>query len=115
MGMKKGEATRQRILEEAAVLFNQLGYEGCSVQDVMLATNLERGSIYRYFKSKEDLAVSAFEYAVINSVKFRTSDTEHIPSPLEKLRFCIRRFVGYTIDHARRLSAIEFRHRCRRR
>jgi TetR/AcrR family transcriptional regulator, transcriptional repressor for nem operon len=92
--MKKGEATRQRILEEAAVLFNRLGYEGASVQQVMLATGLERGSIYRYFESKEDLAVSAFEYAVTNSVKFRTSDTEHIPNNLEKLRFCVSRFVA---------------------
>jgi TetR/AcrR family transcriptional regulator, transcriptional repressor for nem operon len=92
--MKKGEATRQRILEEAAVLFNRLGYEGASVQQVMLATGLERGSIYRYFESKEDLAVSAFEYAVTNSVKFRTSDTDHIANNLEKLRFCVSRFVA---------------------
>lgn len=91
--MRKGEATRQRIIEVSAPLFNQRGYEGCSMQEIMLAAGLEKGSIYRYFESKEALAVAAFEHACSLSVKFRTSDVEHIPSSLEKLRFCIHRFV----------------------
>ena len=41
--MNKGEMTRQRIIEEAAPIFNQRGYAGCSMQDVMEATGLEKG------------------------------------------------------------------------
>ena len=39
--MGKGELTRQRIIEEAAPIFNQRGFAGCSMQDVLDATGLE--------------------------------------------------------------------------
>ena len=52
IAMNKGEMTRQRIIEESAPIFNQRGYAGCSMQDVMEATGLEKGGIYRHFESK---------------------------------------------------------------
>ena len=66
--MNKGEMTRQRIIEEAAPIFNQRGYAGCSMQDVMEATGLEKGGIYRHFESKEELAAEAFKYAISGGV-----------------------------------------------
>ncbi len=61
--MSKGEATRQRIIALAAPLFNQHGYNGCSLNDIMEATGLEKGGIYRHFESKEELAAEAFDFA----------------------------------------------------
>ena len=61
--MRKGEQTREHILEQAARLFNQKGYAGASLADVMEATGLQKGGIYRHFGSKEELAVEAFDYA----------------------------------------------------
>lgn len=52
--MSKGEKTRQRIVAEAATLFNERGFEGGSLTDLMDATGLEKGGIYRHFSSKED-------------------------------------------------------------
>jgi TetR/AcrR family transcriptional regulator, transcriptional repressor for nem operon len=91
--MTKGEATRQRIIELSAPLFNQRGYEGCSMQEVMLVTGLEKGSIYRYFESKEALAIAAFQHACSSSPKLRTNDLGHIPGALGKLRYIIHRFA----------------------
>jgi len=62
--MSKGEATRQRIVEAAAPLFNQRGFAGCSMQDVLDATGLEKGGLYRHFGSKEELAAESFTYAL---------------------------------------------------
>ena len=62
--MGKGELTRERIIAQAAPLFNQRGFAGCSMQDVMEATGLEKGGLYRHFSSKEELAAEAFRYAV---------------------------------------------------
>jgi TetR/AcrR family transcriptional regulator, transcriptional repressor for nem operon len=59
-GMTKGEQTRQRLVAEAARLFNQRDYEGSSMQDIMQATGLQNGGIYRHFGSKEELAQEAF-------------------------------------------------------
>jgi TetR/AcrR family transcriptional repressor of nem operon len=39
----KGERTRQKIVETAAVLFNQRGFTGCSMADIVEASGLEKG------------------------------------------------------------------------
>src|SRR6266581_5875549 len=62
--MSKGEQTKERILERAAQLFNQQGYFGSSLSDIMHETGLEKGGIYNHFASKEQLALEAFDYAV---------------------------------------------------
>jgi TetR/AcrR family transcriptional regulator, transcriptional repressor for nem operon len=63
------------------------------MQDILDATGLEKGGVYRHFTSKEELAVEAFRYALANSVKTRTENLEHIPGAMERLRYFIRRFV----------------------
>lgn len=59
----KAERTRQYIIEQAAHLFNQKGYAGTSLQDIMAATGLTKGGIYGHFESKEEIAIAAFDYA----------------------------------------------------
>src|SRR3984957_15247277 len=61
--VRKGEQTRQEIIRKAAPIFNQKGYEGATVSDLMRATGLEKGGIYRHFGSKQELAGDAFDYA----------------------------------------------------
>jgi AcrR family transcriptional regulator len=60
----KGERTRQRVVEAAAPVFNQRGYWGASLRDLMDATGLEKGGIYNHFRSKDELAAAAFEHNV---------------------------------------------------
>ena len=59
----KGEKTRRRIVEKAAVVFNTKGYFGSSMGDLMREIGLEKGGIYNHFASKEELALEAFDYA----------------------------------------------------
>jgi TetR/AcrR family transcriptional regulator, transcriptional repressor for nem operon len=61
--MSKGEQTRAMILARVAPLFNQQGYFGASLSAIMQETGLEKGGIYNHFKSKEHLALEAFDYA----------------------------------------------------
>jgi len=61
--MRKGEQTRQVIIRKAPPIFNQKGYEGAALSDLMQATGLEKGGIYRHFESKQQLATEAFDYA----------------------------------------------------
>ncbi len=49
MTMTKAEKTKQFILEKAAVLFNQNGYAGTSMDDIMKATGLSKGALYGNF------------------------------------------------------------------
>jgi TetR/AcrR family transcriptional regulator, transcriptional repressor for nem operon len=62
--MARGLRTREHIIAQAAALFNRKGFAGASVSDVMEATGLKKGGIYRHFESKEALAVEAFDYSI---------------------------------------------------
>jgi AcrR family transcriptional regulator len=90
----KGEETRQRIVELAAPLFNQRGYAGCSMSDIMEATGLEKGGIYRYFGSKESLAAEAFKFSLAQSRKVRTSDLDTVTGAVNKLHYLMDRFFN---------------------
>ena len=62
--MGKGDRTREKIIEQAAELFNCQGYFGASMSDIMRVTGLNKGGIYNHFESKEKLAVESFDYAI---------------------------------------------------
>lgn len=62
--MRKGEATRQRIVVRTANLLNTRGYRGTPVSEIMRVAGLQKGGIYRHFESRDALALEAFEFAV---------------------------------------------------
>jgi TetR/AcrR family transcriptional regulator, transcriptional repressor for nem operon len=96
--MRKGESTRQRIIEKSAPIFNQKGFAGCSMQDVMEATGLEKGGLYRHFSGKEELAAEVFRYTVARAEKLRGEKIDPALSALDQLRFLVRRFVEVRSD-----------------
>jgi TetR/AcrR family transcriptional repressor of nem operon len=72
--MRKGERTRQMIVERAAPVFNIHGYFGASMSDLIRETRIGKGGIYNHFESKEALAVEAFDFAVdLVRERFRTA------------------------------------------
>ena len=60
--MKKGEESRQRLIECAAELFWKNGYSATGISEILKQTDLPKGSFYFYFKSKDDLAAAVTEY-----------------------------------------------------
>ena len=60
--MKKGEESRQRLIECAAKLFWKNGYSATGISEILRQTDLPKGSFYFYFKSKDDLATAVTEY-----------------------------------------------------
>jgi TetR/AcrR family transcriptional regulator, transcriptional repressor for nem operon len=60
--MSKASDTRAYIIMKAAELFNQKGFAGSSMADIMKATGLQKGGIYNHFQSKEELAIASFDY-----------------------------------------------------
>ena len=53
--------TRQRILLEALKLFSKEGYEAVSVAQIANAVGIKAPSLYKHFKSKEDIFDSILE------------------------------------------------------
>lgn len=60
--MGKAEKTRQYIVEMTAPIFNVKGYEGTSLNDMIYATGLTKGSIYGNFENKDAVALAAFDH-----------------------------------------------------
>jgi TetR/AcrR family transcriptional repressor of nem operon len=89
----KGEQTRQKIVAAAAPIFNQRGYEGSSLADLMAATGLQKGGIYRHFSSKEELAAEAFDYTWKTAWETRMQNVDQAASGIEKLKQLIANFV----------------------
>ncbi|MEV0346765.1 TetR/AcrR family transcriptional regulator [Nonomuraea sp. NPDC050680] len=51
----KEEPVRRRLLSEATRLFAERGFEGASVQEIVVAAGVTKGAMYHYFDSKDDL------------------------------------------------------------
>jgi TetR/AcrR family transcriptional repressor of nem operon len=63
------------------------------MQDIMAAAGVEKGGIYRHFKSKEELALEAFDFAWAEVSQRRIRGLEEIKDPLSRLEGLIRNFV----------------------
>jgi TetR/AcrR family transcriptional repressor of nem operon len=82
-------------VEAAAPIFNQHGYEGSSLNDLMEATGLKKGGIYRHFSSKEELAAEAFDYTWEAAWNARLLHVDEKTNGIEKLKQLIANFVDY--------------------
>lgn len=88
----RGAETRREIIRQAAPIFNRKGFAGAALSDLMTATGLEKGGIYRHFRSKQQLAAEAFDYAWDVASKIRTEGTEQIPNSVDRLQQLVRNF-----------------------
>lgn len=87
--MSKGEETKEKILQQAAELFNQQGYAGSSISDIMRVTGLQKGGIYNHFKSKDDLALQAFDFAIAQLRQHYLAATHSKRHAIERLQAII--------------------------
>lgn len=96
--MAKGEETRDMIVKRAAAVFNVRGFAGTSMDDLMRETGLKKGGLYNHFKSKEEIALAAFDYAVSLS-------SQRIEEKIRYVRHAADRLIG--IGHVYR-SLVEY-------
>jgi TetR/AcrR family transcriptional regulator, transcriptional repressor for nem operon len=67
---------RERILEAAAQLFRQRGFDGIGVADLMKEAGLTHGGFYGHFSSKEELIAEASERALTSTFAFLSRQAE---------------------------------------
>ncbi|MFI8517110.1 ScbR family autoregulator-binding transcription factor [Streptomyces sp. NPDC085481] len=56
--------TRQAILEAAAAVFDERGYEAAKLSDILELAQVTKGALYFHFDSKEDLAHAVIDAQV---------------------------------------------------
>ena len=61
MARRKSDDKRQRILQAAVKIFARKGYHGARVSEIARRADVADGTIYLYFRNKEDILVSLFD------------------------------------------------------
>lgn len=61
MQIQPEPGTRARILETARQLFHLRGYEATGIAQILKQAGVNSGSLYHFFKTKEDLLVAVLE------------------------------------------------------
>jgi len=109
----KREAKRERILDAAVLEIARHGYYGTTVAAIAGRAGVADGTIYLYFKSKEEVLLSIFERAMDQFVAQARAiaDDPDLPAP-DKLRRVIElhlTLLGADRDLAV-IFQVEFRH-----
>jgi len=83
--MSKADRTKQYIIEKTACIFNTKGYAGTSINDLIEATGLTKGSIYGNFENKDQVALAAFDYNFERLVLYIRAKMEAKENVVDKL------------------------------
>jgi AcrR family transcriptional regulator len=67
--VRKGEATRETILDAAGELARTVGFGGMTIGTLATATRLSKSGLYAHFKSKESLQLDVLEHAKARFVR----------------------------------------------
>ena len=93
--MKKGEATRARIVDEAARQAARRGLAGVSLGDVAEAVGLSKSGLFKHFDSRDDMDLAIVE-AVVD--KFRATlwgPAEALPPGRPRVEEVFRRWLHW--------------------
>jgi TetR/AcrR family fatty acid metabolism transcriptional regulator len=77
---------REAILRAATSVFAHNGYFNSKVADIAREAGVADGTVYLYFKSKEDILHSIFDRSVEEALDAARKRIEHVTDPKEKLR-----------------------------
>lgn len=83
--MSKAARTKQFIIEKTAPIFNAKGYAGTSMNDIINATGLTKGSIYGNFENKDEVALAAFDHNFNTIVSYLKQKIEVRSNIIDKL------------------------------
>jgi TetR/AcrR family fatty acid metabolism transcriptional regulator len=75
-----------RILAAATRVFARHGFFGAQVADVASAADVAAGTVYLYFRGKDDLLVSIFEKTMASAIAEGRAALDGIDDPVERLR-----------------------------
>ena len=86
--------SREAILESAAQVFRQKGYDGASMADIAEAVQLQKASLYHHFASKQEILLELLDKALVMvSDQMDLVMAKNLPAD-EKLRLAIRSYLS---------------------
>ncbi|MBF0492773.1 MAG: TetR/AcrR family transcriptional regulator [Deltaproteobacteria bacterium] len=79
----------QKIIQAATHVFASKGFYNAKVSDVAREAEVADGTIYLYFKNKDDILISIFEESIDRFIKAAHDKLEGVNDPVAKLQYFI--------------------------
>ena len=86
---------RQEILAEATNLFAAEGYARTKVDDIALRLSVAKGTIYRYFPTKEQLFLAVADKAMENLQTAMHTATGGIDDPFKRIAAAVEGYLSF--------------------
>jgi TetR/AcrR family fatty acid metabolism transcriptional regulator len=77
---------RQKIIQAAISVFSEHGFYNSTVADVAREAQVADGTIYLYFKNKDDLLISIFEHSMDFFIQAARDEMKDVTDPRERLK-----------------------------
>ena len=97
----KGNRSREKVLDEAFKLFQQKGFGATSINDLMAASGLKKGTLYFHFSGKEEIGMLVLQRARTELMDFLDKTlTGTTPAA------CLLNYFDRTLEWHRRLEFV---------
>jgi len=93
------ERRKEEILDAAAQLFARHGYRNTDMEYVAQALKIAKGTIYRYFPSKEELFLAAADRGMRRAGEFVDRSICMDVDPLERMAHAVRAYLTFFREH----------------
>ena len=90
---------REQIVEKAVRLFAEHGYDGTDTQLLADQLKVGKGTLYRYFSSKEELFLAATDYVMRKLSEHVLSYVEETCDPFDQIERGVRAYLVFFADH----------------
>lgn len=95
-----------RIRDAAITLFYKQGIENTSIQDIAKQADIAKGTIYLYFKSREELVDYVFDYCFGLNIKSSMKNVEEQKTMSSKLKKRIENMIVWNKEFPKESSII---------
>src|SRR5262245_15230845 len=93
------ERRREQILAEATRIFARLGFPGTDLQVVADRLGVGKGTVYRYFPSKEALFLAAADRGMTLLRKRIDAEADRARHPLDRIVRATHEYLRFFDDH----------------
>ena len=93
------EERKKQILDAAMAVFSRMGFHKARMDDIVEESGLSKGTLYWYFKSKDDIIIALLKYFFEREF----TDLETILHGEEPVSDRLKTFVEFTMEDVRRM------------
>jgi len=99
--MTKREEKKVKIIKAAEVIFGKHGFDNANMNDIAKQASVSKGTVYFYFKSKENLymAVAHRALSTLNNMLHEAVHKHKTKSGLEGVLAIVERYMEFSEHH----------------